>query len=81
MPDSHIQAWEDELPEHPVVAELREHPGRWAVVSTEAYIATRGHPHLERRSPLSDIKPSPALRWLPDPVVAAMHVLKGGHRG
>lgn len=30
MPDSYVQGWEDELPEHPVIAELRAQPGRWA---------------------------------------------------
>jgi len=80
MPDSYIQAWEDELPEHPVIAELRAQPGRWAVVSMDTYAATRGHSHLERRSPARTGKP-PALRWLPDPVLAAITILKGGGYG
>lgn len=78
MPESsHVLQWEDELPVHPIVDELRAQPGRWAIVSMDTYIATRGQPNLQRRSPLWTEGP-PRLRWLPDPVVAAIQILKGG---
>lgn len=92
MPDSYIQAWEDELPEHPVVAELRAQPGRWAVISNLTYIELKqsGPPeNVQLRSPMraglmfgeGQRPPPPMARWLPDPVMAAMKILGGGRRG
>lgn len=84
MPESYIQAWEDELPEHPIVAELRAQPGRWGIITMDTYIALRSgrrHPNVEVRGPLHQEGQPLKARWLPDPVVAAMQVLKGGGYG
>lgn len=83
MPETHIQAWEDELPVHPIVEELRAQPGRFALISMDTYIAlktTHRHPNVEVRGPLSYEGCPKKARWLPDPVVAAIQVLKGDPR-
>ena len=88
---SYVEAWEDELPEHPVIAELRAQPGRWAVLKTpmmgprsqETWDACRRHPNVQVESGFRiDERPQPyKARWLPDPVVAAMQVLRRGGYG
>jgi len=88
--ESYIQAWEDELPEHPVIAELRAQPGRWAILATpmnkeaqEVWDACRWHPNVQvhNQGLMGDCPMLHKARWLPDPVVAAMQVLKGGGHG
>jgi hypothetical protein len=80
--ESYVQQWEDELPVHPIVEELRAQPGRWARISMDTYIAlkTSRPPNVQLGGGLvaiDRVEPRKA-RWLPDPVVAAMQVLKGG---
>lgn len=85
----YIKAWEDELPEHPVIAELRAQPGRWAVLDENApndyelTMALRRCPNVETNGRLRslDVEPHWKARWLPDPVIAAMQVLKRGGYG
>jgi hypothetical protein len=83
--ESHIQAWEDELPVHPIAEELRAQPGRWAYIDMDTYVAlkTSRPPNVQLGGGLvaiDRVEPRKA-RWLPDPVVAAIHVLKGGGYG
>lgn len=82
MTDSYIEAWEDELPEHPVIAELRAQPGRWALISIDTYVALKMSrpPNVQFGGGLvaiDRVEPRKA-RWLPDPVVAAIQILKRG---
>ena len=72
---SYVTAWEDDATAHPVVAELKAHPGRWAQVDMDTYMATRGHPQVQHRSGYDSGVPR-AIRWIPDPVMAAIVTLK-----
>lgn len=70
MIDSHILAWEDEPPEHPVIAELRAQPGRWAILrDQESHPACLDHPNVETKADVdchgADVAKA---RWVPDPV-------------
>lgn len=73
----HILRWEDEEVDHPVIDELRTHPGRWAVVWEdsnprpagweEAQKACRAHPRVETLPRIwgGTIRGFNA-RWIPD---------------
>jgi hypothetical protein len=86
MPESFIESWEEELSEHPVVAELRAKPGRWAILATpvneaaqEVWDACRWHPNVQvyNQGLMGDCPMLHKARWLPDPVMAAVTILKG----
>lgn len=92
MSESYVQAWEDELPEHPVIAELRAQPGRWAIIRTrvvgprgpdmDAGVACVDHPNVETKVELDVGGGDIAMaRWVPDPVLALVQLLKGGGYG
>jgi hypothetical protein len=87
--DSYVDHWLDEPPEHPVTEELRGRPGQWAILKRDradflvVYRACQRHPNVEVTGVLNaDFHNEPVrARWLPDPVVAAIQVLKGGGYG
>lgn len=77
MSEPYVQAWEDELPEHPVIAELRAQPGRWATLGPldepdwKAWTACNRHSRVQTRGGLSPsgtgvVPPPRQARWIPD---------------
>lgn len=88
----YIQYWvDDQPPTHPIIDELRARPGAWAVLGHPgkgevhgpewwaAYNTCKKHPNIQLVGILeAGYSDSPIrARWLPDPVVAAIQVLKG----
>jgi hypothetical protein len=74
MPENHVLRWEDEPPEHPVIAELRAQPGRWAILrDQESHPACLDHPNVETKADVdchgADVAKA---RWVPDPMVSAL---------
>lgn len=69
MPEaaSYVLQWADEMPEHPVIAELRAQPRRWGIVKSGVYFEVKQlqHPNIRSRSPI-DGETSYMLRWVSD---------------
>jgi hypothetical protein len=81
VPEPYVREWLDDLIDHPVIAELKAHPGRWAVLPPypcDSHLACVGHPNVETKV---DYAPGgldllPMARWLTNDLVLTL-LLRG----
>lgn len=81
MSEPYVRGWLDDLINHPVIAELKAHPGRWGVLPPyppDSHEACLQHPNVETRVHTGLRGDAlPMARWLPDDLAMVRNIQSG----